>query len=152
MTKSVYLVVFYLLSNLLFSQEMLVGTKDYLAPSPEKNTANARSNQNTSDMIINGVLVDKRVISYYNNVDELQTVSAEKLKTLNEIYVSSFQLITSKNILSEKCLSFIEKELNLGDYNNFRLKSQRKEITVNHDNCLFKILLFSWDEINRISK
>lgn len=147
MMKSVCLILLCLSSTLLFSQEMPIGTKDYLAPSPEKNTKNSIRNPNATDMIINGILVDKRVLKYYETED-MNEVPAEKLKNLNKIYVSSYQLITSKNILTEKCLNYIEKDLNLGDYNHLRLKSQRKEITVNYENCQFKIALFSWSEIN----
>lgn len=145
--KSVYVILLCLSSTLLLSQEMPVGTKDYIAPSPERTTEKSIRNPNATDMIINGVLVDKRVLQYYGN-EEMNEVPSEKLKNLNRIYVTSYQLITSKNILSEKCLNFIEKELNLGHYNNQRLKSQRKEVVVNFENCQFKIALFSWDEIN----
>lgn len=132
---------------MIFAQEMPVGTKDYIAPSPEKNTEASIRNPNAIDMIINGVSMDKRVLQYYGS-DDMNDVPVEKLKSLNKIYVSSFQLITPKNILNEKCINYIDKDLNLGKYNHLRLKTQRKEISVNHENCLFKISLFSWDEIN----
>jgi hypothetical protein len=147
MTKLYLTIVALLQSMQLFTQNEPVGTKDYLAPSPEKNTELSVRNPNAIDMIINGVSVDKRVLQYYGS-DDMNDVPVEKLKSLNRIYVSSFQLITPKNILSEKCINYIDKDLNLGKYNHLRLKTQRKEISVNYENCLFKISLFSWDEIN----
>jgi len=104
-------------------------------------------NPDATDFWVDGYRIDKRAVKYYYP-DQLEGISIEKAKKINEIYLSSYDLLSKG--ASQSCLSWLADEFDLGPYNQLRKWEERVVIEIENDFCSIKIDLHSWKEINSI--
>lgn len=109
----------------------------------------AIKNPEATDVWVDGYKIDKRAAKYYHP-GQLAEVSRQKAEKINEIYLTSYELLTAD--LSKPCLLWISEEFELGAYNHLRKWDTRVEIEVQSKLCNFKVALHSWSEINSIGK
>jgi hypothetical protein len=118
------------------------------APSRQENgNVAAIKNPDATDVWVDGYKIDKRAARYYHP-GQLAEVSRQKAEKINEIYISSYELLTPE--LLKQCLLWISEEFELGAYNHLRKWDTRVEIEVQSKLCNFRIALHSWSEINSI--
>jgi hypothetical protein len=104
-------------------------------------------NQNATDVIVEGVKIDKRAVKYYYE-GELQNISSTKAKKIILIYLHSYEFSNGNPDVSEACKLKFQNEKDLGPYNYLRKFNERVEVAVEFEGCDFKIYLFSWKEID----
>jgi hypothetical protein len=146
-TLSIFIGLFIcLFTNNIYSQSG--GSKEYPNPSPEKVVGIPIKNPNATDLTVQGIFIDKRIVKYYP-AGEIEQMSVEKLKALNHIYLDGFEMLYSPDLLNS-CKDKIKKEFDLGDYNIIRKQDSRVETDVIFRGCVFRISLYSWDEIKKM--
>lgn len=110
----------------------------------------AKPNRNdkvyTKDLIINGVVVDKRVAKYYKE-EELNEMPAAKLKQLNFMYLNSFS-VKNPDGLSNATKNYINDKFDTGGYEKYRKQTERVNVSVSADAQNFQIELLSREELN----
>jgi hypothetical protein len=135
---------------------LLIGCSDLQAQDSKLQGAPARKefgnvaavkDPGATDVWVDGYKIDKRAAKYYHP-GQLTEVSRQKAEKINEIYISSFELLTAE--LSKPCLLWISEEFELGAYNHLRKWDTRVEIEVQSKLCNFRIALHSWSEINSL--
>jgi hypothetical protein len=124
------------------------GSKEYPNPMDEKKIGSSIRNPNATDITVQGIFIDKRIVKYYNP-GEIEKMPLENLKRLNSIYLDGYEMIYSPDLLNS-CKEKIKKEFDLFDYNIMRKQSDRVEKDVIFKGCVFRISLYSWDEINKL--
>lgn len=105
-------------------------------------------NPEAESMVVQGVQVDKRIVKYYPP-GELQNSPPEKLAALHHIYLDSYEIL-NKSEQSADCKSKLKEQFDLGKYNYLRSEDKRVQVDVNFEGCLYKLSLFSWNEIDKM--
>lgn len=146
-TLSIFIGLFIcLFTNNVYSQSG--GSKEYPNPLPENKLGSIIKNPNATDLTVQGIFIDKRIVKYYH-AGEIEQMPVEKLKVLNHIYLDGFEMLYSPDLLNS-CKDKIKKEFDLGDYNIIRKQDSRVETDVIFRGCVFRISLYSWNEIQKM--
>ncbi len=138
-------------ANLGYSQDKF--TKDVMPIAPEYSNTESLliKNKNADNVLIDGVLLDKRAAKYYFKND-LIDLSKQKVLAINFLYINSYALKTSESKLSNDCIDNIKNNFDLGEYNRYRKANERVILPVKYKECGFVIELFSWNEIDNYNK
>jgi hypothetical protein len=133
-----------------FSQQNQAFTKDILPVSPEELLSSKKiRNPNATSVVIQGVVIEKRVAQYYG-VGELESITEKKAKRINHLYLDSYEIVGGGKGMSKDCLDKIKNSFDLSSYNHLRKMNDRAIIPVSFDGCEFTISLFSWEEIDQL--
>lgn len=131
-----------------FAQDEVVRQGESRTNRPESFKLELIKNKNASDVVIEGVKIDKRVVKYYPE-GVLDHVSKEKAVKLNHIYLDSYDLLNS-SVQNNVCELMLKNEFDLGEYNYLRKENERVNVEVNYKSCFFQLALYSWSEIDTI--
>ena len=104
-------------------------------------------NADAGDIDIQGFIIDKRAVKYYHP-GSLEEISLDKAKKIQFIYLQSFEL-EDKSSTSEECLVYIKNDFDTGPFNHLREWNERVMVEVVHRDCIFRISLMSWQEIDQ---
>lgn len=131
-----------------FAQDNSKFTKDHIPQSPEK-TWTIVKNPSATDITIGNVIIPKRIAKYYQP-GELENISQEKANFINYIYLKSYELITPKSQMNNECVNKFQDEFDASQCNYLRKQSDNVKIPVTMNGCKFEILLYSWDELEKV--
>lgn len=125
-------------------------TKEPLTISPEEKITNAPiRNHNAANIKVGNVILDKRAGKYYN-AEDLIGITEEQAKLINATYINTFDIIEFKNSLDASCKENIKNNFDLGPYNHHRKLNERVILPIIFEGCVFRISLYSWNEVNSI--
>jgi hypothetical protein len=123
-----------------FSVPVLAQTEPVAPKNPYRNTK-----VYTSDLLIDGAKLDKRIAKYYAEPDLLKMKST-KINQLNYLYLKTYTVI-GYNSLDAEVKKFIDDSFDIGLYEKYRKADDKAIVEVNMEGKKFTVELLSRSEV-----